>query len=214
MRQFLMIAAAHFLALLLPGADFLLIARTSLNAGWRVASGTCLGIALANGVFIAVAFAGLSVLRAGSAWFVAMQLAGCLYLLYLGQLFVRHAGRGAGQALYVPPGEAAGAAPAQAWVHALAMGFGSGILNPKNALFYASLAAMLPGAQASPGWRLLYGAWMFGVVLAWDVLVAALVGHPRVLQRFARLLPWLERISGLVLIAMAVAVLAMWLPRG
>jgi threonine/homoserine/homoserine lactone efflux protein len=50
MQQFLMIAAAHFLALLSPGPDFFLIARTSLSAGWRVAGGVCLGIAVANGV--------------------------------------------------------------------------------------------------------------------------------------------------------------------
>lgn len=92
MQPFLMIAAAHFLALLSPGPDFFLIARTSLSAGWRVASGACLGIAVANGVFIVTAFAGTAALKPGSVWFVIIQLAGCVYLLYLGVLFIRHAG--------------------------------------------------------------------------------------------------------------------------
>ncbi|MET2951865.1 LysE family transporter, partial [Vibrio owensii] len=61
MEQFLIVALAHFLALLSPGPDFFLVARTSISAGWRVASGTCLGIALANGLFISLAFAGLAV---------------------------------------------------------------------------------------------------------------------------------------------------------
>src|SRR5690606_6440520 len=82
MQQFLIIAAAHFLALLSPGPDFFLIARTSLSSGWRVASGACAGIALANGVFIAAAFAGTAALRPDGVLFTALQAAGCAYLLY------------------------------------------------------------------------------------------------------------------------------------
>lgn len=88
------------------------------------------------------------------------------------------------------------------------MGFLSGILNPKNALFYASLAAMLTGPHASAGWKAFYGAWMFAVVLAWDVAVAILIGNRTVLHRFARVLPWLERTSGLLLMLLALGVLA------
>ena len=75
MQQFLIIALAHFLALLSPGPDFFLVARSSINSGWRLASGACLGIALANGAFIVMAFTGLSVLREGSLLFNALGTA-------------------------------------------------------------------------------------------------------------------------------------------
>src|SRR3546814_1460903 len=88
----------YFLALLSPGPDFFLVARTSLSTSWRIASGACLGIAVANGVFIVAAFAGTAVLQPDSALFVALQLAGCAYLLYLGVLFIRHAGAKIGRA--------------------------------------------------------------------------------------------------------------------
>jgi threonine/homoserine/homoserine lactone efflux protein len=216
MQQFLMIAAAHFLALLSPGPDFFLIARTSLSAGWRVASGACLGIAVANGVFIVSTFAGAAALRADSPLFVILQLGGCAYLLYLGVLFTRHAGasdlgsvsvqdRHAGRSAFAPG----------AWRRSAGMGFLSGVLNPKNALFYASLAAMLTGPYASAGWKAVYGTWMFSVVLLWDVLVALMIGNQSVLRQFARALPWLERTSGVVLILLAagvvVALLLRWL---
>src|SRR5690606_20393944 len=42
MEQFVAIAVAHFLALLIPGVDFFLIARTAMTSGWRNASGACL----------------------------------------------------------------------------------------------------------------------------------------------------------------------------
>lgn len=208
MTQFLMITSAHFLALLSPGPDFFLITRTSLAAGWRVASGACLGIALANGMFIVAAFAGLSTLRPGTLPFVTLQLAGCMYLFYLGWLFIRHAGH---RVLPLTPNATAQrprAATATSWLRAMGMGFLSGILNPKNALFYASLAAMLNGTHTSWGWKITYGIWMFCVVLLWDLLVAVAIGNQTVLQCFSRALPWLERLSGAVLTLLAFGVLA------
>jgi len=208
MQHFLIIAAAHFLALLSPGPDFFLIARSALSAGWRVASGACLGIALANGVFITAAFAGFAALRPGSPVFIALQLVGALYLLYLGQLFIRHAGK---QAL-APVATVADADGdgASSWRRAVASGFLCGILNPKNALFYASLAAMLAGGpHSSPAWKLAYGSWMFSVVLLWDLLVAVTIGNRAVLRRFTHALPWLERITGAMLTLLALGVIAM-----
>ncbi|GBQ52883.1 LysE family translocator (plasmid) [Komagataeibacter sucrofermentans] len=208
MQPFLMIAAAHFLALLSPGPDFFLIARNSLSSSWRVASGACLGIAVANGVFIVAAFAGIAVLSRESAWFVILQLTGCAYLLYLGVLFIRHAGTsGLGSVLTQDSHLARSRLCFAAWRRAASMGFLSGILNPKNALFYASLAAMLPGPHASAGWKAIYGIWMFSVVLLWDLLVAVMIGNQTILRHFARALPWLERISGAMLILLAVGVI-------
>lgn len=50
---------------------------------------------------------------------------------------------------------------------------------------------------------------MFSIVLLWDGLVAVMIGNQAVLQRFARALPWLERISGAVLVLLAAGVLVM-----
>lgn len=201
MQQFMLIATAHFLALLSPGPDFFLLARTSLSAGWRVASGACLGIALATGAFIAAAFTGVSILRAGSLSFIALQWAGGLYLLYVGVMFMRHAGIST-----VQGAPAASAPPRTCWWQALVMGFLSAILNPKNALFYVSLASMLASAQSSAGWKLFYGLWMFAVVLGWDLLVALAIGNRRILDGFQRALPKLERLSGALLIALALGI--------
>lgn len=214
MQQFLIIAAVHFMALLLPGPDFFLVARTSLSRGWRVASGACLGIAVANGVFIITAFAGTAVLSAESTPFVILQVAGCVYLLYLGALFIRHSGSNGLEG--VGGAEEHACRPvwqAIIWWRSAGMGFLSGILNPKNALFYASLAAMLTGPHASAGWKALYGVWMFSIVLLWDLTVAVLIGNRAVLQRFASSLPWLERGSGVVLIVVSLSVITALLTR-
>ncbi|WP_060507116.1 LysE family translocator [Pseudomonas sp. NBRC 111124] len=203
MEQFLIVALAHFLALLSPGPDFFLVARTSVSAGWRVASGACLGIALANGLFIALAFAGLAILREGSVLFITLQLAGAGYLLYIGLLFLRHAGRSELTAV-------AAQGAIKGWWRGLGMGLVSGVLNPKNALFYASLAGMV--GNSSAGWKWACSIWMFSMVLLWDLLVAVAIGNQRLLRRFARALPWLERASGVMLVVLAVALLVHLLP--
>ena len=200
MQDFLFIAAAHFLSLLSPGPDFFLIARTSRAHGWRGAAGTCVGITVANAVFIVAAFAGLSVLKAGSTAFMVVRLAGCAYLLYLGWLFLRHAGKSSL--------EAAPATGKARWRGGMVVGFVSAILNPKNALFYVSLATVLAARQTSPAAMAAYGAWMVFAVLAWDMAVALAIGNAMLRQRFARALPALERLSGIMLILLAAALLA------
>ena len=200
MQDFLFIAAAHFLALLSPGPDFFLVARSALAQGWRCATGACVGIALANGVFIVAAFSGVAILRPGSSLFIAVQLAGCAYLLYLGWMFLRHAGNSSL--------EMSGAAKrATSWRTGLGMGFISAILNPKNALFYVSLASVLASRHTSGGWVMLYGVWMVCAVLAWDMTVALAIGNAALRQRFTRALPVLERLSGGMLLLLAAALL-------
>ncbi|MGW5385093.1 LysE family translocator [Nocardia sp. NPDC003963] len=204
MNQFAAVAGAHFLALLSPGPDFFLIAHSSMTTGWRRATAACAGIAAANAVFIAAAFAGLAILRPDAVAFTVVQFAGAAFLLYLGVRFLRSAGTTTIET--APAGETT--RTAAGWWQLAAMGFASAALNPKNALFYASLAAVLT-VGTSPGRLVAYGVWMSGVVLVWDVLIAVLIGNRAVLTRFARALPTLERMSGIALIGLGLGILLM-----
>ena len=200
-KLFLLVAGAHFLALLSPGPDFFLVLRGALRVGWRRASGICVGIAAANAVYIALALGGFAVLRAGGPAFRAVQGAGALYLVWLGWRFWC----APPQALALPGGAGAtvaGAAPAFGWWRGWAMGLASGLLNPKNALFYASLFAVLGSARAPLALQWACAVWMVAAVLAWDLAVAALVGRRAVLARLARHLPWIERACGALLLAL------------
>lgn len=211
----LMVAGVHFLSLVSPGPDFFLIIRTSVAHGWRIASGVCVGIALANAMFIVGAFTGLAMFRADSIWFVIMQSAGCLYLLYIGQLFIRYAGRQA-DAIDVEgiSSELDWQSARQTWWRNVGMGLMSGLLNPKNALFYISLAAILLVRDVGGLWMLLIGLWMFLIVLMWDIGVAVALGNVRLRRRFMHQLPWIERVAGVVLIVMAISVLMVMIMSG
>jgi len=185
MEQFVAVVIAHLLALLIPGVDFFLIARTAMTSGWRNATGACLGIAAANGIFIAAAFSGLSLLS-HPALLDPLQLAGGGFLIFIGVAFLRSRGRiDLDQDL---------TAQRTTWLKNLGLGLTSGLLNPKNALFYVSLAAAV--RAAAPLTLVLYGIWMFCVVLVWDVFVAVGLGSRRALAHLDRVLPWLTRLSG------------------
>ncbi|WP_066301116.1 LysE family translocator [Arthrobacter luteolus] len=185
MEQFFAVAAAHFLALLIPGVDFFLIARSAVSSGWRTASGACLGIALANGVFIAAAFSGLSLVSHPTLLGI-IQTAGGLFLTYIGIAFLRSSAR---ISVMNEP-----AAPGNTWGKNLGLGLASGLLNPKNALFYVALATGLSGAGT--GELMLYGAWMFAVVLVWDLFMAVALGSDRALAKLSRFLPWITKAAG------------------
>ncbi|GAA5110374.1 LysE family translocator [Alloalcanivorax gelatiniphagus] len=196
--SFIPVAGAHFLALLSPGPDFILIARSALVSGWRTAAAVCVGVALGNGVFIALAVGGFALLDPDGPLFRVVQWAGAAWLFYLGIRFWRAASR-------APAGDAGTAATLHGRAGFLA-GLGSALLNPKNGLFYMGLFSLLAARATPTGVQALYGLWMFLVVLLWDLLVARLLVARGRAPGLARHGPWVERAAGLLLIALAFGV--------
>jgi threonine/homoserine/homoserine lactone efflux protein len=195
-HQFFLIAGAHFCALLSPGPDFFLIVRYALVQGAAAAALASLGIALANGVFIVLAICGVSLLRSHAMLHALLYWGGCAYLAWLGLRFWR----AATPDLAVAASGTAGAAHGRLSVCTLLLtGFLSGILNPKNALFYLALFTLMVGRHTLLFWQGLCGIWMFLVVLAWDCAISLAVGQPRLMARFSRHLAIVHRSSALLL---------------
>ncbi|MEC5206745.1 threonine/homoserine/homoserine lactone efflux protein [Vogesella perlucida] len=202
-HHFILLAGAHFLALLSPGPDFFLLLNHTVAHGMRAGLLTALGIACANGVFIVAAVAGVSWLQ-DSLWaYWLVYVAGCSYLLWLGWQFwqaasLHDAGATATRQL--------GRQTAFWWRGVL-----SGLLNPKNALFYLTLFALLAGKDSTVWQRSAAGVWLFVAVLGWDALVCWALARPTSLAWFQRQLPLLHRASALLLWAVAAAML--WAAR-
>ncbi len=189
MEQFVAVALAHFLALLIPGVDFFLIVRTTVTGGWRNATGVCVGIATANAIVIAAAFSGMALIS-NAAVLDGIQLFGGCFLIYVGIVFVRSSAR-------IDLGSAA-PTERRTWLRNLGLGVASGLMNPKNVLFYVSLGAAI--GDAAPQVLVGYGLWMVTIVLMWDAFVAVALGSGRALARMSRVLPWLSRGAGAFLV--------------
>ena len=200
MELFVLVGVSHFLALLLPGADFFLIVRLAARSGWHACVGLCTGIAMGNACYVGLAFLGLQVLQQAPVLLWGIHLLGAAYLLTFSVTLLHPK----------TPTPTPSAKPNPITHTALrnfGMGLLSALLNPKNGLFYMSLASVLSQQQAS---LLLYVAcavWMVGVVWLWDMAVAVLLGHSVLMRRFQHGLPQIERIAGLMLGGLALAML-------
>jgi len=191
--EFLLIASAHFLALLSPGPDFFLILQTALRLPLRYAFAVCAGIAAANALYLLLAVLGLETVRQWAPLMLALRYLGAAYLVYIGILLLRAPMRpldNGGQASFLH-------------VHSLrrqfTLGLMSGLLNPKNAIFYLSLFTAMVAPQTSLGMRGLYGLWMVSLVLVWDMGVAVALGNARIKNRLNRWIFKIEKFSGAML---------------
>lgn len=202
--EFLLLAGAHLLALASPGPDFLLLARSSLRHGRTYGLAVSLGIALANGLYIALVIGGWSVLQDSPTLLAALQWLASGYLAWLGWMFIR-ASRAPTDWL-----DMVAIAHAQRVSPLLGMGAGflSALLNPKNGLFYFGLFSVIVEAHTGLGRRLFYGVWLGCAVLAWDAALVCLIAREKVVIALGRAMPLIERCAGLLLLVAAVALAA------
>lgn len=191
--EFLLIASAHFLALLSPGPDFFLILQTALRLPLRYAFAVCGGIAAANAAYLLLAVLGLETLRQWTPLMLGLRYLGAAYLIYIGVLLLRAPLRS------LDEGGRISFLHAHSLRQQFFLGLMSGLLNPKNAIFYLSLFTAMVSPQTSLGRRGVYGLWMALLVLFWDMGVAIALGNAPIKNRLGRWIFRIEKFSGTML---------------
>ena len=194
--EFLLIISAHFLALLSPGPDFFLITRASLRLPLRYSLAICAGIAAANGVYLCCAVCGLEIIRGWSVLFTALRFCGAAYLLYIGILLLK-APR---QALHNTIDQDS-ILDTHSYQTQFLVGFMSGILNPKNAIFYLSLFTVMVSGETALATKGLYALWMTSVVFLWDAMVVYVLSRGRIKSSLESGVYYVEKLAGVMLTA-------------
>lgn len=199
---FVTVALAHFLALLSPGPDFLLVVKSAVKNRAGIAVGVAAGIATANALYIALCLVGVgAILSRSTAWMWGLKMAGGLFLLYLGVMALR-ARKSDYRFLEHQPAagpNAHGLAVGSSFWREFLVGFASGILNPKNLLFYLSLFSLVLHDGVDMGFKLALGVWMTTVVLVWDVFIVVALSHGTVRSFFNRSAYYIDKATGAVL---------------
>lgn len=191
--EFLLIASAHILALLSPGPDFFLVMQASLRLPRRYGFAICVGIAMANGVYIALAVIGLEVVKE-TPWFLSqLKYLGGMYLLFIGIMLLRTPRQSLDNV------SSSSFLQVQNLWRQFLIGFMSAILNPKNAIFYLSLFTVMVSDQTGLLTRCLYGAWMMSVVFLWDCCVVLAIGREGVKSWLGNSIYRIEKFSGFAL---------------
>ena len=130
--QLLGYAIASFLIIVVPGPGVLFVVGRALAHGRRTAIATAVGHAAGNYVVAACVAVGLGTLLERSAQvFIAVKLAGALYLVWLGIQAIRRRGALAGAM--------SGEVPARAGWLALRDGFVVGVTNPKAFILFGAI---------------------------------------------------------------------------
>ncbi|HKY49912.1 MAG TPA: LysE family translocator [Candidatus Limnocylindria bacterium] len=179
-----------------PGASFALVGAVAAGHGRRAAMITTLGIATGILVHSAASALGLSVVLAASPEaFTLLKTAGALYLAYLG---IRTILRG------VQPRRAAATVPSGRDFYA--RGLLTNLLNPQVAVFYLTfLPQFIVPSDPVLAKSLLFGVTHACIAVTWFAAYAH--GVTSLASRVRAVQPWIERVSGGVLIGFAVRLL-------
>jgi threonine/homoserine/homoserine lactone efflux protein len=193
---------AALVLIMIPGPDQALITRSALTGGRAGGLLTMVGGVLGLAVHASAAALGLSALLLTSATaFTIMKVVGAVYLLWLGIQTLRAAVHSRREASDSP----AMAAPRRRRAY-LRQGFLSNALNPKVALFFVTFLPQFLTTNGPAPWAQAFAlSLIFAVVyLSWFTLYVLVV------EQIGRLLrqPWvkatIERVTGLLLIGLAV----------
>lgn len=188
---------AHFVALLSPGQDFFLIVGHSVRHRLKGSQYICLGVALGNAAYIAIAILGWTSIRDNTVLFKTIEILGALYLLWIGSKLVKS------KRCESLPLTEKNVIPSR--IKQFLLGMNSALLNPKNALFYMSLMVVILGSEVTLIQQTVCGIWMFLAVLFWDLLVASVIGQSRIQRYLQRSMHIIERGAGVILISFGVS---------
>ena len=185
----LSIALLHWLVLITPGANVLLVSQLAASGHRRSALYASLGISFVTFIWALLAILGVNALFAAHpAARLALQIAGALYLGYVAVRLWR-SGASASESVAVH---------LQAWA-AFRLGFITNLLNPKSALFFGSVFATALPAEHSPGLLVASIALVFANALTWHTFLALAFSRPAVQSAYSRNRQLLNRLaSGVV----------------
>jgi threonine/homoserine/homoserine lactone efflux protein len=182
-------------ALAAPGPALLFALRQSISGGFSVGLATGVGLGLMAALWTGAALLGLEVVfRLFPAGFLAMKLAGALYLLWIAYTLWRDARAPVGDSPR-PRG--------RAFVDGLLVN----LANPKSVLFAASVLVVIFPAGMSPMAKALVVVNHFMVEVIAYGCFAALLSTPAARAGYLRLKPLVDRAAALVLGALGLRLL-------
>lgn len=193
------IAAAICVGAASPGPSFLMIARTAASAGRANGLNAAFGMGLGALLFAVASLLGLNaIFIAVPSLYVALKLAGGLYLAYLGlQIW-----RGAGQPLNI----SASNSPKHSSRHPsfFFLGLATQVSNPKTAIVYASVFAAFLPASPSIQYNLVVVFLVFFIEAGWYAIVATALSAEAPRNTYLRYKKWVDRSAGSIMGALGV----------
>jgi threonine/homoserine/homoserine lactone efflux protein len=195
--RLLAFAGFSLLLALTPGPDFALVTRNALAFGRRGVVLTTAGLTGGIAIWVAASAVGVAVLlERSAALYTAVRLAGAAYLAYLGIRTLWASRRH-------PPPLSSETPPASRRASTIwRQGLLSAALNPKLGVFFVSvLPQFVDTHSAALPQSLLLGAIFIVIGIAWMGFYGMSVTRLRDVLMSVRVRRWLERATGVALLA-------------
>ena len=200
MSIFLTVALLHLFAVASPGPDFVLVSRQSFRYGRAVAIWTSGGIALGILFHVAISLTGLSLLLQNQPdLFLYLKLAASLYIGYLG--FASLISKDPVNLQKNSIGQE------DRYIKSISTGFLTNVLNPKAFIFFITVFTLVINEDTGLFIKGLLGMYMSLATFIWFSLVSILLTNQKATERFKKAIPWLEKITGLFLIVLAIQII-------
>ena len=197
--EFLTIALVHLLAVASPGPDFAIVLRHSVQYGRRAAMLTSIGIGVAILLHVAYSLLGIALIIKATPWlFAALSYLAAAYLGYIGMSAVR-AKPGQYDPNVNPAARTSVSARRAFWT-----GFLTNGLNPKATLFFLSLFAVVISTETPQEVKVAYGVYLAIATGSWFCLLSWALSSTLVRRFIGQQGHWVDRLMGVVLIALAI----------
>lgn len=181
-----------------PGPSLAVVLQQTLRGGRKPGLVAALTHGLGIGLYALLCISGIAVMiTASPLLFTALQWLGAGYLIWIGI-----------KGLRARAGADATLANTTTTRSAARDGFLVVFLNPKVAVFFIALFSQVIGSETNWLEKLAYASTAMFIDMAWYMIVAWSFSNPYWLERLQRNVVWLERVFGVVLIALALRLLA------
>ena len=199
MSIFLTVAILHFFAVASPGPDFILVTRQCMRYGRKVALWTSLGIALGILFHVALSLTGLTILIQNEPlifWY--LKLAASFYIGYLGlvSLFSR-------SSINLDNNFSNEISKK---VKSVSTGFLTNVLNPKAFIFFITVFTLVIDIDTTKVIKIFLGIYMSVATFIWFSFISILITNKNSINRFKKSIPLVERLTGLLLIFIALQI--------
>lgn len=199
MSTFLALALIHFLALISPGPDFIMITRQSLSYSKRAGVLTAAGLGCGMFLHVTYCLLGIGIVISKSILlYNAIKWLGALYLFWIGlqALFSRRKNEGAIEI------ENLTRAQKSSWAH-WRVGFLTNALNPKATIFVLAVFTQFIDPSTPFLIQSLYGAYMATSTFLWFAFVANLFSLTMIQNAYLKARGVIEKTMGAILITLS-----------
>jgi len=182
---------------MLPGADFVMVTRTSIYNGRLAGLYMSLGMCLSVCIHASYSIAGLAVVIANSSWlFSTIKYLGAAYLIYIAwQLLTTRE---------ILNKDQSNLTTQMSPFMALRLGFTCNILNPKTSIFFLSIFTQVVSVDTPLIMQISYGLIIMLAHFIWYSSVSLLLSHPSLIPRFNRQKQKIDKVAGVILMIIAI----------